>query len=82
MHNAELHMYTWYKGVQLKFELPTHVGPDLDRHAACDISQQYSSAAIVSLRVHSRKEKFNVPFKNFYFSFFILFFKSRKTGIA
>jgi hypothetical protein len=39
---------------------------DRSRHdcpIACVIAQQYSSATFVSLRIHSRKEKFGARFK-------------------
>jgi hypothetical protein len=42
----------------MKFDRPQH-----DRHAACVIAQQYSSATFISMLFHSGKEKFDVLFK-------------------
>jgi hypothetical protein len=38
--------------------------PQHDRPATFVIAQQYSSATFVSMRFHSRKEKFGVRLKN------------------
>jgi hypothetical protein len=35
-----------------------------DRHAAYVIAQQYSSATLISLRLHYRKKEFGVHVKN------------------
>jgi hypothetical protein len=40
-----------------------------DRPAACVIAQQYSSATFVSLRFHSRREKFGKIRKCYYINF-------------
>jgi hypothetical protein len=45
---------------------PQHDGP-----AACVIAQHYSSATLVSLRFHSRKQKYGAPFKNIISNFYI-----------
>jgi hypothetical protein len=42
---------------------PQHARPD-----ACIIAQQYSSAIFISMRFHSRKEKFDARLKNFIIS--------------
>jgi hypothetical protein len=44
-----------------------------DRTAACVIAQQYFSATFVSLRFHSRKEKFTANLKNVVLLVFPLF---------
>ena len=51
-----------------------------DRHAACVISQQYSSATFVLLRFHSREEKFDALSKFYLFTFTLL--KFRESEIA
>jgi hypothetical protein len=58
---GELWMYTWYKGVHLKSNAQL-VGTRTSA-AVVVIAQQYSSATLVSLRIHSCKEKFDAPFK-------------------
>jgi hypothetical protein len=41
--------------------------------AACVFAQQYSSATFISLRFHSRKEKFSAHFKHIIISIFYFF---------
>jgi len=50
---------------------PQHVRP-----AYSVIAQQYSSTAFVSLRFHSRQEKFGTLFKNVILSIFFCFLKT------
>jgi hypothetical protein len=64
-------------GVQFKSELQ-HTGthqPQHDRHTACVIAHQDSSATFISLRLRCRKDKFCAPPNNaaistFFFSLF------------
>ena len=64
-----VHTHT-HKGVQLKFK------PDLPHYdrvaAACVIAQQYSSATFVTLRFHSRREKFDVLLKQLFQIFYFI----------
>ena len=50
--------------------------PQHDRFAACVIAQQYSSATLVSLRFHSRKEQVDARFKNIVILFVVTFFRN------
>jgi len=64
-----------YKGVHIKSEFQ-HNG--MQSAAACVIAQQYSSAYFVSLRFHTRKEKFSALLKNIIIQSFTLL-KLRKS---
>jgi hypothetical protein len=46
-----------------------------DRHAACVIAQQYYSATFVSLRFHSREEKFGALSKSYLIFYSLLQFR-------
>jgi hypothetical protein len=55
-----------YKGVQLEFQTPSHwnlISRSTTAPVACVIAQQYSSATVVSLRFHPRKENCGTLFK-------------------
>jgi hypothetical protein len=79
------------QGSPVEIQIPA-LEPDRlhDHPDACVIAQQYSSATFVSLRFHSRKEKFGALYENVTISIFKLFlnfvspkmcnFKLRKTG--
>jgi hypothetical protein len=46
------------KGNAVEIRTRTHDRPQHDRYAACVITQQYSSATLISLHFHSRKENY------------------------
>jgi hypothetical protein len=70
-----------HKGVQLKSKLQ-HSGASSAAAwppRRCVVAQQYSSATFISLRFHSRKEKFGRLYKNvIFFSIFIFKFACLK----
>jgi len=53
-----------------------------DRHDACVFAQQYSSAALVSLRSHFRKNRLRSEFQICYYLNVLLFKNLQKSEIA
>jgi hypothetical protein len=69
-------MYIQWSPFEIKTPTPRKTDqPQHDYPIACVIAQQYSSAIFISLRSHSRTEKFGVRLKDVTFQplFFLLF---------
>ena len=77
---GQLRMYI--QGSVFEIQTPTHSNhlPQHDCLTTCVIAQQYSFAKFVSLRLHSRKQKFGASLEKF-ISVFFHFLKSRTSGL-